>query len=129
MAKVEKSPERREHERRKLHAGAFATLSPHPSVAGQILNISEGGLSFRYIASRDHLRDASHLNILMTNGSFALRNISIKPVWDHATPNSFAAGLTSMRHGAVKFGDLTDEQRSDLKIFFQNHTASPAESK
>jgi hypothetical protein len=41
MAKVEKSPERREHERRKLQAGAFATLSPHPSVAGQILNISE----------------------------------------------------------------------------------------
>ena len=129
MVKVENTTERREHERLQLHPGDFATLSPQPRVAGQILNISKGGLSFRYIARRDHLRDASHLNILMANGSFAIRNITFKPVWDHAVPDHFSSGLTSMRHCAVKFGDLTDAQRSDLNIFFQNHTASSAKSK
>jgi hypothetical protein len=125
MAKVDKTTERREHQRLRLHDGAFATLSPHPLVAGQILNISKGGLSFRYIASRDHLKDASNLNILLTNGSFGLHNIPVKPVWDHATPDDFSSGLISTRHCAVRFGNLTDEQRSDLKNFFKNHTTSP----
>ena len=95
MVKVEKSPERRQHERLQLYDGAFATLSPYPLVAGQILNISEGGLSFRYIASRDHLKDASNLNIVLNNGSFGLHNIPVKPVWDHAIPEDFSSGLIS----------------------------------
>ena len=128
MAKVEKTTERRVHERHRLHTGAFATLSP-PRVAGQILNISEGGLSFRYIANRNRLMGTTHVNILMTSGSFALRNLPVKPVWDHATPEDFSTGLTSMRNCAVRFEDLKDDQRSSLKILFQNHMTSPEESK
>jgi len=129
MAKVEQTTERRKHERLQLHAMSFATISAHPRIAGQILNISEAGLSFRYIASRNRLTDACNLNILVADGSFRLHNLPIKPVWDHAMPDDFSSGLISMRHCAVRFGDLSDEQRSDLKILFEDQTASPAESK
>ena len=126
MAEVTKS-ERRKHERLTLKGGAFATLSPHPLIAGQILNISKGGLSFRYIASKENLKDASNLSIMLTNGRFGLHDIPVAPVWDRPIPRNFSYSLIAMRHCAVKFKDLSDTQQSELKIFFENHTSSPSE--
>lgn len=129
MAKVEKSPERRQHERLQFYDGAFATLILSPPVTGQILNISESGLAFRCIASRDYLKDTSDLNIVFNNGNVGLHNIPVKPIWDHAIPENGCSSLISTRHCAVKFGDLTDKQRSYMKIIFHIYGVSPEETK
>ena len=41
--------ERRRHKRYKAVEGAYAAISPHSHKLGQVIDISMGGLSFKYI--------------------------------------------------------------------------------
>jgi hypothetical protein len=127
MATDEKSPERRKQERRQLDTVAFAMLTPH--VIGKILNISKKGLSFCYITGRDQLKATSNLNIELIDGGFGLHNIPIKTVWDSAMPCDFHDGIITTRLCAVKFGDLTDEQKNYLDLFIRTHTKDPSKSR
>jgi len=109
--------ERRKHNRFKVQNGSFAALSPGFRVLGQIIDISTGGLAFRYVASKKRSKESSQLSILLTDGSFCFDNIPFKAVWDTSMPREFSFGDITLRHCGMQFGKLTHGQKLDLQYF------------
>lgn len=114
--------ERRRHERFKVQGSALAALRRTPTVAGRVINISEGGLSFLYVASRQRSKECSHLNLLVDKSGAHFKTLPFTSVWDSAMPDAFSHGPISIRQCGVAFGQLMDEERRDLKAFIRNHT-------
>jgi hypothetical protein len=118
--------ERRFHQRFEVHTGAVA--SSQLDVVGQIVNISETGLEFRYVASRERSKESMVLSIELTDHTFKLDQLPFKVAWDVAMPQSFSVGPISLRYCGVEFRNLTDDQRLALRHFIQNHRAVDVEA-
>jgi hypothetical protein len=123
---AERFVERRSHQRFEARSGAIA--SPHLEVVGQIVNINETGLEFRYVASRERSKESTVLSIEMTDHTFRLDQLPFKVVWDVAMPQGFCTGPIALRYCGVEFRNLTDEKKRALRYFIQNHTAVDTES-
>jgi len=120
------SLERRTHCRFEVQNGAMC--SSQLTVVGQITDVSLGGLTFHYVASRERSAETSVLSITLTNGTFQLDRIPFKVAWDIEMPQSFSCGPISIRLCGVEFGDLTDTQKLGLRHFIQNHTTADPEA-
>ena len=118
--------ERRNHKRFRVREGGYAALLPQFTEIGQILDISRGGLAFRYVASQERSNQSSQLSISSTDGSFCLNKVPIKTVWDFALANEFSFGAITLRHCGVQFGQLTPAQKADLEYFIQTYTLGEA---
>jgi len=121
--------ERRKHKRFKVQDRAFVVLGapprPHSTKAGQIIDISMGGLAFSYIADDDRSNASSELGIFLADNSFHLRHIPFETISDLKTNRVPFSSITIRRSG-VQFGELTHDQISQLEYFIQNHTISKA---
>ena len=115
--------ERRKHARFRVQGRALAALTRTPSVAGHILNVSEGGLSFRYVASQQRCEDSPRLNLLVSSERRYFRTLPFRCVWDSPIQDDFSLGSISTRRYGVKFNDLTNDEKNDLESFINNHTA------
>jgi hypothetical protein len=121
----EELAEGRQHNRFKVQNGGFAALRSQFTVLGQIIDISRGGLTFRYVASEartTRTNGSAELNILMTDGSFCFEKVAFKTIWDSAIPDEFSFGPITLRHCGVKFGELTHSQKVDLEYFIRVYT-------
>jgi len=116
--------EGRQHRRFTVHNGGFAALCNEFTALGQIIDISRGGLSFRYVASEARTYGSAELRIWMTDGSFCFEKVPFKTIWDSAMPREFSFGAITLRHCGVQFGDLTHSQKVDLEYFVQSYTLS-----
>ena len=114
--------EARQHNRVKVDDGGFAQLPQGFPVLGQIIDISRGGLAFRYVASEARTNGSAVLNILTTDRRFFLEKIPAKIIRDSAMPGEFSFGSITLRHCAVQFGDLTPSQKLDLEHFIRSNT-------
>jgi hypothetical protein len=122
MTNEKEQAERRKHTRFEVREGAFAVLRPDRNIVGEILDISKGGLSFRYITGEEQSRESSGLDILFAGGSFSLAGVPFKTVSDFLMPDGFFSNSTTTRRRGVQFGVLTQEQTGELKSFIGNHT-------
>ena len=119
--------EQRQHKRFQVPKGAFVGLGHHDTQVGQIIDVSMGGLAFRYVASNVRSHECAELKILRTDGSFSCDSIPFKTIWDCSTPQDFSLGSLTLRHCGVQFGKLGDDQKFDLKYFIENYTTDKAE--
>ncbi len=119
---MEELVERRKHNRFRVRHGGFASLYPHITVVGQIIDIATGGLAFRYVASENRTNGSATLNILLTDGSFSLEKIRFQTVWDYGAPGDFSAGAITLRHCGVEFEELTRGKKLDLEYFIRFYT-------
>ncbi|MBW2183224.1 MAG: PilZ domain-containing protein [Deltaproteobacteria bacterium] len=115
--------ERRCHKRFKAHEGAFAVHKDHSDKRklGKILDISAGGLSFRYSTGKVGERAIFDLDILLVDGSFSLKGLPAKIISDFVLEDE--STRTKMRRRGVKFEGLVDIQKSQLEHFIQNHAS------
>jgi hypothetical protein len=126
------SAERRAHKRFQVPMGSFVSLGSNGSVLGQILDVSMGGLSFRYIG--DEAENGSRLDIFSTEHDLHLAKVPFKPVKDFEIDNQVLYKMggkahphcSTMRRGSVKFHKLSRKQRSELKKFLQAHAVREA---
>lgn len=123
--------EHRKHTRYQVPEGSFVTLGPSSSVLGQILDISMGGLAFRYINSRsDAPKQESYVDIYLTEGDLCLAAVPVKAVSDFAAPDTVTCkadgplpvSCRGMRRCGVQFGEMTQGQMSQLAHCIQSHT-------
>ena len=118
----EELAEGRQHNRVKVDDGGFAQLPHGFPVLGQIIDISKGGLAFRYVASEARTNGSAVLNILTTDRRFCLEKIPAKIIRDSAMPEEFSFHSITLRHCAVQFGELTTSQKLDLEHFIRSNT-------
>jgi hypothetical protein len=122
VTNTNKHAERRKHKRFQALNGAFVALGPYSLKLGQIVNMSMGGLAFRYIGSREPSRMKTKSKIFIDNG-FCVDDVPLETVSDCEAKQSSFASLV-MRQTGVQFGELTHDQKSQLEFFIHNHTAS-----
>ncbi len=90
--------ERRKHKRYKAVEGAYAAISPNSQKLGQIIDVSMGGLSFKYIdtssndAERERSRDES---IFLSSMGYYVGDLPFKTVSDYEVTN--APSFSSMK--------------------------------
>ena len=113
--------ERRKNGRFRAHEGTFVSRRADVHKFWQIIDISKGGLSFRYIPFREDLKRSTELDILTRDTLFSLEKIPFRTVSDSEINDESASSYTLRKHG-VQFGALTPSQIFQLDYFIQKHT-------
>ena len=117
--------ERRKHKRFHVQDGAHAVLGTHyAELLGQIIDISRGGVSFRYVAGEKPSSGSFELDISLAN--FYLRKVPFKNISDFEISNEFFLGSIPIRRRGIHFGELTHNQMSKLEYFIHKHTTREA---
>jgi hypothetical protein len=112
--------ERRRHERYQARKGAFVAPDTHVRKLWQILDISKGGLAFRYVVTGEDLDKCSALDILTADTQFFLEMIPVRCISDLEIVNESVSSY-GIRRRSVEFGKLTPFQMSSLEDFIRNH--------
>ena len=98
---------------------------PNHSRLGEIIDISMGGVAFRYFATKEPSNGSYKLHIFLDEGSFRLNDILLETVTDFKTHNIPYTPIT-MRRGSVKFRRLSSEKSSRLEDFIKNYAIGEA---
>lgn len=114
--------DKRKHKRFRSQDLAFAAFGSHIKEIGQIIDISRGGLAFRYVADGDRLNESRELEIYLANNGFHLKEVPFNTISDFELTSEFPTSFIIMRRRGVQFGELTQDQVSQLGYFIQNHT-------
>jgi hypothetical protein len=121
-AMIKTSPAKKEQtEDLPMNEGSIATATKDIQL-GQIINISKGGLAFRYFYGEDEYNKLFDLDILFVKDSFYLKKVPVNTVWvSHAVSKPSLSLLKSKEQG-LQLEELTPHQISQLDFFFQNYT-------
>ena len=119
-SRIQFSPVRK-HQRFKAMGRALVLVNHGPeALPYHIVDISEGGLSFRYLG---HKLPNSEIDTISLYHDYELivGDIPIQAVSDFRLRDN----LVPVRRGSVSFGELNQEQLSQLETFIQNYTEAP----
>ncbi|MGD2126254.1 MAG: PilZ domain-containing protein [Desulfobacteraceae bacterium] len=119
-------PERRKHKRIQVKKPVFVEFAAEPSKVGQIIDISRGGISFRYIAEEEVLNESFEVRIYSAVDSVSLDKVPVKTVYDFKIGPGFTISATQARRRGAKFAEMTRKQISQLKSFIQSLTEAKA---
>ena len=119
--------ERRKHKRFKVQIGTFAVLGgppwPHSTKVGQIIDIGRDGLAFHYVTSEGGSNGSFELGILFAYHGFYCDKVPVKTISDHKLVGKFLFSSKTIWQRSLQFGDLTNDQKSQLKQFLQHYTS------
>jgi PilZ domain len=113
--------DRRKHKRYQFKQGALLSPVACERKYWKMLDVSMGGVSFRYIPSED-LTASTEIDIVMRDLEFVLEGLPYKVISD----GEFTDGLSSLklRRCGVQLGPLTHLQESLLGEFIRTYTAA-----
>jgi len=120
--------ERRKFMRFLAQDTAFAVLRPHFTKLGKIKDISEGGLSFQYVAYERQKEESSGIDIFLTVNRFYLGRIPCKIRYEIKLDERYQIPIDRIerRRCGVQFGQFTEEQAAKLEFFLKNHITGTA---
>jgi hypothetical protein len=124
MTKATQESERRKCDRIPVGGRADAVLFGSDFTKGvQIVDVSSGGLSFRYVNGQNPVDGPLELDILWDHLDVFLLNLKIKAVSDIQVANEFLLGVIPIRRCGVEFLGLTQDQTSQLQNLMEKHRA------
>jgi hypothetical protein len=88
---------------------------------GKIVDISRGGLAFRYVDDRERLKEEFELDMYFRDNDFRMEYVPVKTIWDRGSPRELSF-TTRTRLRGVQFGKLTQTQFSELERFLLLNT-------
>ncbi len=110
-----KVAERRKWQRFEVTEALLAVIDdPFPQL-GEISDISEDGLSFRYSVNKSLLKGLSHLDIFLVKSRSGMRDLAVVPKWEVNISGK-------MRRQGVQFRGLRDRQKSQLRSVIEQST-------
>ena len=106
----------------------FIVVRPEFSKSGELLDISRGGLCFKYLylcklnPGRDVVTPLK-IDIFIINNGYYLPKVPCTLIYDVETENTelFPMDLEFRRCG-LQFGELSKEQNRQLELYLNNHT-------
>lgn len=113
--------ERRRYKRYKVQDGVIAFIGNPSNMMGSIIDVSKGGLAFRYIKNGKQPGESCELDILYTNELIYIDKMPFKAVSDMELKDN-SSGLFPTRRCGVQFGELTHEQELELERLLRCHT-------
>jgi len=115
------SIEKRRYKRYLPPEGTVALVGEPLTILGTIMDLSESGLSFRYIQKRRQPFELSQLDILYTDKLIYIDHIPFRAVSDIEIPCITSSRLFRLRRCGIQFKDLTERQTYLLKNLIRNH--------
>jgi hypothetical protein len=94
----------------------------------QIIDLSRGGVAFRYVAGYEQMTGPLELDILWNHVGVFILKLRIRIVSDFHIPNEYLLGVIPIRRCSAEFVDLTEEQESQLNHFIENANMSEFEA-
>ncbi len=122
--------ERRRNKRYKAVDGAYAAISPNSHKLGQIIDISMGGLSFKYIdTSRDDEESdgTPEEAVFLSSMGYYVGDLPFKTVSDYEITNAPSFSSMKVRKRHVQFTDLSFKQLFDLDYYLRNNVSEQLE--
>ncbi len=119
--------ERRHNIRYKVSKRAFAVHWSSPAIVGQIIDVSDGGISFSYIEDGTDPGNASDIGILYTKGDFYLEKIPFRCVSNTLIPGH-PESTVKMRRIGGEFPSLSPPQKKALNTFIAQHTVAASDT-
>ena len=101
---------------------ACAVYNSKPAIMGQIVEMSQGGLSFDYIDQATPCEKRLKLDILSAGEKFYMGRIKFKPVHEFRAADKPSISPIRMKKQGIQFVGLTFKQLSRLERFLRNHT-------
>lgn len=123
---MEANVERRASQRFYVKDGAYVYLGSQSETLGQIIEISASGLSFLHLSGKEPLEGPSELVIILADRSFYFEKMPCSIVSDMDVCTELFMGSKTVRRGSVQFGELTNEQTSQLEHFIRNYAMGEA---
>ncbi len=119
--------ERRKFLRLFCHKDAMAEIKPFSIVVGQVVDISCGGISFRYIDTGNIISDTFELN-LWDGSNIYMKNLLVEKKSDIGILCSDRLKTTALRRCGVKFCEMNARQQSAINNFSKSAIINSAES-
>jgi len=116
--------ERRKNKRYKAVEGAYAAISPNSHRLGQIIDLSIGGLAFKYIDTSNEETEnnqASEETIFLSSMGYYVGDLPFKTIADYEITNAPSFSSMKVRKRHVKFTDLSFKQLFDLDYYLKNN--------
>lgn len=115
--------ERRAHKRFLAKDGTYAIFGKFSNKLGQVVDISNGGLAFRYNDNENRSVEFFNLGIMIADAPDIADEIAFRA----RTINDFEIGPGSnyfmpLRQSHIQFVELTEEQKTLLSKLITNHT-------
>lgn len=122
--------ERRRNKRYKAVDGAYAAISPNSHKLGQIIDISMGGLSFKYIDTSNDEKYENQIpeeSVFLSSMGYYVGDLPFQVISDYEVTNvpSFSSMKVRRRH--VQFTDLSFKQLFDLDYYLRNNVSDQVE--
>ena len=122
MADMNQVVEQRKHQRYRVKDRSFAVLGPDAVRLCHLIDISKGGLSYRYFADSNELSgESSELDILCGE-EFYLEKVPTLVVSDVMLDAESPFGSLDMRRRGIQFGELTAKQIEQVDYFIEQNT-------
>jgi len=113
--------EKRRFRRFQAPQNAFTLLRGPDGKLGQIIDISKGGLAFRYVGNGRQPKRSFQLDIFLANNGFRLEKVSFRTVSDFEVNKQGLAHSAIMRRCGVQFDELNQDHLSRLEYFIENY--------
>ncbi len=110
----------------KAQENTFALLRGQASKLGRVIDISDGGLAFRYVSIGEDLKSVFELDLVSPRGDLRLNGLPVKVVSNLERQSKTPSGRIRLRRIGVQFRELTHDQISQLQHFMRNYTAAEA---
>ena len=130
MVGRKRTVERRRNKRYKAVEGAYAAISPNSHKLGQIIDISMGGLSFKYIDTSNDERDPELISedaIFLSSMGYYVGDLPFNTISDYEVTNAPSFSSMKVRKRHLKFTDLTFKQLFDLDYYLRNNVSEQVE--
>ncbi|MBU1138109.1 MAG: PilZ domain-containing protein [Proteobacteria bacterium] len=98
------------------------TIAVNNHVLGPVINISMGGLSFRYLEGGSTDSPSDSLGIFLGSDDILIDHIATKMISDQLIAQGSVFLKTSTRQRSIQFLNLSEKQRKNLTEFINNKT-------
>ncbi len=113
--------EKRRSRRFQAPQNAFTLLRGPDGRLGQIIDISKGGLAFRYVGNGGQPKRSFQMDIFLANNGFHLEKVSFRTVSDFEVSKQGLANAVTLRRRGVQFDELDQDHVSRLEYFIENY--------
>ncbi len=130
MVGRKRTVERRRNKRYKAVEGAYAAISPNSHKLGQIIDISMGGLSFKYIDTSKDNKESDSLPedaVFLSSMGYYVGDLPFNTVSDYEITNTPSFSSMKVRKRHVQFTDLSFKQLFDLDYYLRNNVSEQVE--
>lgn len=123
--------ERQKYRRYKAKEGAYAAIiTPNLYIIGQLIDISMGGLSFKYIDSSNGYKDSrpqKEHSVFLSSVGCCVEGLPANIIFDQEVTNNPSFSSLKIRKMQIRFNDLNLKQCLDLDNYMRNNVTEKVE--